>query len=424
MEKHLQSHRWAVFGVFAAIYFLVYFHRVSTSVIVSDLISSFQASAAALGFMSSMYFYCYALEQPLVGRLSDRLGPRRVVGIWTLVAALGCLLFGLAPSIAWASAGRALIGLGVGGVYVPAMKAFSQWFHRREFSTMTGLLLACGNLGAIFATTPLAWLSANWGWRAAFFTIGALTLLFGLLCLIALQDYREKGDTENIQAQTSNSGTYRVVASWRFWILGALFFGVFGGAITFQGLWATPFLMAVLKVERLEASGLNMLIPTGFMLGAPVSGWLADRLFGNKANLLVVHASILVALWTSLALFPERLGYTGMVAILPILGATVGGMGTTLWGTVQESTPSRSLGTTTGLLNIFPLLGMAVMQGVTGAVVDRAGRIHGLGSSATFRGAFLICLAATAACLVLCLWIRRNTAIRPGIHAKVSRDED
>ncbi|MBW2556430.1 MAG: MFS transporter [Deltaproteobacteria bacterium] len=73
-------HRWMVFSVICVVYFFVYFHRVSTSVIVTDLLDAFHTHATALGLMSSMYFYLYAFEQPLVGYLSDRLGPRR--GYW------------------------------------------------------------------------------------------------------------------------------------------------------------------------------------------------------------------------------------------------------------------------------------------------------------------------------------------------------
>jgi len=108
-------HRWVVFGVIFSVYFLVFFHRVSTSVIEPDLLATFNTNATALGFMSSMYFYLYALEQPLVGHLSGVLGPRKVVGFWSLVATLGCVLFGLAPTIGWATIGRGLIGFGVGG---------------------------------------------------------------------------------------------------------------------------------------------------------------------------------------------------------------------------------------------------------------------------------------------------------------------
>jgi sugar phosphate permease len=84
------------FSVICWVYFFVYFHRVSTSVIVTDLLEAFHTHATALGLMSSMYFYLYAFEQPLVGYLSDRLGPRRVIGYWTLAAAAG---FGLKAAL-------------------------------------------------------------------------------------------------------------------------------------------------------------------------------------------------------------------------------------------------------------------------------------------------------------------------------------
>ena len=52
--------RWIVFLMICIVYFFVYFHRVSTSVIAADLLSAFQTNATALGIMSSMYFYLYA----------------------------------------------------------------------------------------------------------------------------------------------------------------------------------------------------------------------------------------------------------------------------------------------------------------------------------------------------------------------------
>lgn len=242
-------HRWVVFGVISSVYFLVFFHRVSTSVIAPDLLATFNTNATALGFMSSMYFYLYALEQPLVGHLSDVLGPRKVVGFWSLVATLGCVLFGLAPTIGWATIGRGLIGFGVGGVYVPAMKSFAQWFREKEFATMTGLFLASGNLGAIVATTPLAWVSNVWGWRSSFLIIGGITLMLALATFVFVRDHdtvieplSKEAPIPNSQSVTSWGSVLRVLSSLRFWVLAALFFGFFGTYFTFQGLWATPFI--------------------------------------------------------------------------------------------------------------------------------------------------------------------------------------
>jgi sugar phosphate permease len=408
-ERTLDRHRWTVFSVFSAIYFFVYFHRVSTSVIAPDLLAAFQTNATALGFMSSMYFYLYAFEQPLVGHLSDVFGARRVIGFWSLVAALGCLIFGLAPTIAWAAAGRALIGFGVGGVFVPAMKGLSQWFPKKDLGAMTGCLIAVGNVGAMVATTPLAWTASAWGWRPTFFIIGALTLGLSLVDLFFVRDPSKSLDQALAgQEPGFRSSPIHVLSSPRFWIFAFIFFGVFGGVISLQGLWATPFLISVLGLDRYPASLMNMAIPLGYALGAPFFGLLGDRVFRNRIDLILTLLVVLTGAWLALAFAGGALGAGGMIIVLAVLGAVAGGLGTSLWATVLQITPQPMLGMVTGLLNPFPLLGMAVMQGLTGAVLDRTGKINGIYPPEAYRDAFTLCLIAAALCLVLCLATRKH----------------
>ena len=223
-----------IFFTICMVYFFVYFHRVSTSVIVSDLLKAFHTSASALGFMSSMYFYLYAFEQPLVGYLADRIGPRRVIAYWSVVAAAGCFMFAMAPGIGWASVGRALIGIGVGGVYVPAIKAFSLWFRKKEFATMIGFLMSVGNLGAMIATTPLAWASETWGWRLTFFLIGGITFLFAFVVLMFTRDHeslnqpiKENLDSVHLDRSGTMSQIFQVLSSGQFWIIAIIFFGIY-----------------------------------------------------------------------------------------------------------------------------------------------------------------------------------------------------
>ena len=408
--------RWAVFGAIAAVYFFAYFHRVSTSVIAPDLLAAFNVNATVLGFMSSMYFYLYALEQPVVGYLADRWGPRWVVTVWTLVSALGCFLFGLAPSIEWASAGRALIGFGVGGVFVPGMKAFSQWFREKEFATLTGFLLALGNLGAIVATTPLAWAARMWGWRGTFMVIGAITLVLALGAFILIKNPQKK-DTQIHPRDTSSEGdsagnplksTLQVLGSLRFWILGAIFFGAFGSYLTFQGLWATTFLMSLLGLDLFHASLFNMLIPIGLILGAPFTGWLSGRFNLNKGRVLIGLLALETSLWAWMIFSGKSLGIIGILSIMLILGGASGGLGAILWGLVREATPAPILGLTTGLLNPFPFVGVAIFQVWTGAILDRAGSVDGVYSASSYQDAFLLCFLAVAICLGLALFLQKR----------------
>ena len=336
--------RWAVLGIIAAIYFFVYFHRVSTSVIAPDLLTTFNVNATVLGFMSSMYFYLYALEQPVVGYLSDRWGPRWVVAAWTFVAALGCFLFGLAPGITWAAIGRALIGFGVGGVFVPGMKAFSQWFREEEFATLTGTFLAVGNLGAMVATTPLAWAAQLWGWRGSFMVIGVITLALALAAFLIIENPQPDARSLSENRSSAHEETtgpmesiLQIFGSLRFWILGALFFGVFGTYLTFQGLWASTFLMSLLGLDLFHASLCNMLIPIGLILGAPFTGWISNRLHLDKGWVLIGLLTVETGLWACLVFEGgNNPGIISTLFILLLLGAASGGLGTMLWALVRD----------------------------------------------------------------------------------------
>ena len=411
-------HRWFVFGALAAVYFFVLFHRVSTSVVAPDLIASFQTNATALGLMSSMYFYAYALEQPLVGHLSDRLGPRRVVGCWSLVAALGCVIFGLAPSITWAAIGRGLIGFGVGGVYVPALKAFSQWFRLKEFSTMVGLLMAIGNMGAIVATTPLALSSRAFGWRMSFFLIAAITLSLALVVLLFTRDYhsadgsdKNHADTPMEKAVTSRRQIRFILTSIKFWVLFLIFFGIYGIFVTLQGLWATPYLMSVLHADRLQASQLNMALPIGFTLGAPLFGWIADRFHTRKRQLFIGLLTAIVIFWLVLSLRAQTLDIKEGVVLFFLMGAITGGWLAVLWALIREITPAEGMGFIAGVMNPAPFFGIAVFQVLTGAVLDHVGRIDGVYPPEAFQAAFWVCTLAAVVCLLLSFMIMKTRRV-------------
>jgi len=416
-NSYRDPHRWMVFSVICLVYFFVYFHRVSTSVIVSDLLEAFHTNATALGFMSSLYFYLYAFEQPLVGFLSDRIGPRRVIGYWSLAAAAGCFLFGMAPNIGWASVGRALIGLGVGGVYVPAVKAFSLWFRKNEFATMIGLLMSMGNLGAVIATTPLAWATDSWGWRPTFFMIGGITLGLAFVTLLLTRDYVSPSEPSQVNPAASSGGNpspktkaVHVLASGQFWIIAIIFFGIYGTLVTLQGLWATPFLMTVLGIERIFASKLNMLIPVGVIIGAPFFGWLTDRFSFDKRNTLISILIVYTITWVGIVFFFSQLGTSGLSLMLLVMGIATGGFISTLWGIVQEITPLEILGLTSGMLNPAPFFGVAVYQVLTGAILDRAGRVGDLYPLSGFKSAFLACLFGIVICLMLSFFLRKSNA--------------
>ncbi len=99
--KKVLSYRWAVFGILAIAYFFVYFHRMSTAVVSADLQITFGVGTAAIALLGSAYFYAYAIMQLPSGLLTDSLGPRKTVSIFTIIAASGAILTGVPPLSRW-----------------------------------------------------------------------------------------------------------------------------------------------------------------------------------------------------------------------------------------------------------------------------------------------------------------------------------
>ncbi|MFW6081832.1 MAG: MFS transporter [Desulfosalsimonas sp.] len=384
-----RGYRWAIFGVLSIIYFLACLHRISPTVIAGDLVEEFGADATALGVMASAYFYLYAAVQPPVGMLSDTLGPRAVTTIFAFIACTGVLVFGFAPSMGVATAGRALVGIGVGGVFIPGLKIFSRWFKKTEFAAITGVFLAFGNAGNLSASLPLTYLVVMLGWRMSFYAIGGITLVMAACAWMVLRDKPEdKGwqpvepelslapeDSFEIPADTSASGRLSMVlGNPGFWMVTMSYFFFGGPALTFQGLWAVPYLIDVHGYSRMAAGGMLMLMPTGFVIGAPVIGLFADRLKFSRKQVIVSSVGLALACW-SVFLFTS--GKPPSIIIGPlflIIGICGGGTLSLYFAITKELFPAWLTGTAIGLMNPAAFLGTALFQPFTGRLMDIVGR--------------------------------------------------
>jgi len=383
------GYRWLIFCVLAIIYFLACLHRISPTVIARDLVLEFSADATALGLMSSAYFYLYAAVQPPVGVLSDTLGPRRVTTVFTLIACIGALIFGSAPNMTMATVGRAFIGIGVGGVFVPGLKVFSKWYGKREFAGVTGIFLATGNAGNLAASLPLTCLVLLLGWRMSFFAIGAVTFLMAVICWGILRDKPEdKGwppievaanpsslDTENAPEDITTPKRLRIVFHKPgFWMVtvSTFFFG--GPALTFQGLWAVPYLMDVHEYSRLQAGGLLMMLPLGFIIGAPTFGFLADKAPLGRKGVLLVSLGLGLACWSFFLLSGGKPNSVFLGPLFLIMGSCGGGSLSLYMTITKELFPPWLTGTAVGLMNPAAFLSTALFQPFTGFLMDAVGR--------------------------------------------------
>jgi sugar phosphate permease len=376
--------RWLVFSILALAYLLVYFHRLSLSVVADHLANDFNTSAGTLGLLGSIYFYCYAAMQLPAGLLSDSVGPRRTVTGFLVAASAGSILFGLAPNIESAFVGRILVGFGVSMVFIPTMKILSQWYYPREFASMAGILNAVGGAGVMAATWLLAMMTVAFGWRLSFQLIGGVTLVIAALVWLIIRDRpQDKGwpaigdlavapgsPPAPVQTIPLLAGVRQVVASPHFWPLALWFFfncGIFFG---FGGLWGGPFLMHVYGLSREAAGAVLSMIAWGMIVGSPLLGFLSDRVFKSRKKPFFYCSLILTIELAILYLFPTGLSVPmlyGAFFLFSVCSSAIVVIGFTA---TKELFPVQIAGTSVGTVNLFPFLGGAVFMPFLGRVLD------------------------------------------------------
>jgi sugar phosphate permease len=413
--------RWMIFSILALQYLLVYFHRVSPALMSRDLVMAFSISGTSLGVLSSGYFYPYALMQLPVGVLADRWGARKTITLFSAIGAVGAILFGLAPNFQMATLSRVLVGFGLSAVFVPAMRVCAAWFHAREYAGVSGILLAMGGVGWFVASTPLAWMTAAFGWRGTFVGIGSLTLLLALITWLWVKD-RPPGTAPAARGadKTAHDGIWsglgRVMASPRFWPLAAWFF-FFGGILFgFFGLWAGPYLMDVYGLSKPEVGNILAMVALGTMAGGPALGVVSDRRADRKGVILAA-SFVSVGLWVLLSVSPGHLPRAAFFPIFFLFGVFANGIAVVGFAAAKELFPPEMAGTAVGAANFFAFLSAAVFQPLTGFLMDRTGAVGGRYPAAAYTDVLLMYLA-TSIFMLSCIGLFREKASIPAVSGR------
>jgi MFS family permease len=412
---------WTIWGLGAALYIIGFFQRVAPGVMTAELMGEFTLTAAALGNLSAFYFYSYVAMQIPTGLLADSWGPRRLLTAGAIVAGVGSLGFALAGGLAWACAGRLLIGGSVAVAFVAMMKLSSQWMAPRQFALASGMALFLGILGAVFAGTPLRLLVVAFGWRPVMLAASVIPFVVAaLIWLIVRDDPREKGYASYAPAVVAGTARIGIIAGLRqvfgyrnTWLLFLAPGAVCGSVLAFAGLWGVPFLTTHYGLTAPQAAAIGSAQLLAWAVGGPIFGGLSDRV-GRRKPLYLAGCVVSAVAWAAIVLVPG-LPLPLLVALLVSAGFAAGSM-IIGFAYAKESVPLSLAGTAAGVCNMGSMMGPMLLQPAVGWMLDR--QWHGtLAAGArvyqleAYRAGFSLMLAWTVLSVV-CLLLTRETNCR------------
>ncbi len=109
----------------------------------------------------------YTILTPVYGRLSDGLGKRRLILIGSLLFVMGTTISVFSTNLTWLMAGRALQGVGTGGMMPMAMALISEIVNPARRGKVLGTWAITGPASASISVLVSGFIVENWGWRGA-----------------------------------------------------------------------------------------------------------------------------------------------------------------------------------------------------------------------------------------------------------------
>ncbi|RLB20423.1 MAG: hypothetical protein DRG73_10220 [Deltaproteobacteria bacterium] len=394
------------------LFFLSQFYRATSAVIASELMRDLSLTAENLGFLSSVFFYAFALIQIPMGASMDIFGAKRLILFLSSVGIVGAIIFALAHSFPVALIGRGLIGVGMACALMGPYKLISVWFPARAFATISGLILSIGTLGSIVATAPLAF-AVNWiGWRKAFLFIAFIHLVITIWIYIAVKDSPDEyqaGDISDLQNKNwvkgSMDGVLSVLRLPSFWLIALAAFVRYGTYISIAGLWAGPYLEHVYNIPLIDRGKILMLFPVGFLLGGPILGFLSDRVFRNRKSVALLAMFFYTIFFFPLTGFfptPSLIMIGGIFFFIGFLTSC----GNIMYANIKELLPRSISGTAMTAVNFFTMGGAGIFQYVMGISIDKFSLPQAQLPPEAFSFAFGLCFVAAALGTVAYIFVK------------------
>ena len=402
-----------VFLPFALGHYLSSLLRNVNAVLASNLVGSLALTPGQLGLLTSAFFFAFALVQLPVGIALDRYGPRKVQLALMLVAAVGALLFARGQSFGQLVLARAVMGLGLGGCFMSAVKAISTWIAPGKLPSVHGYLIAVGGLGAASATMPVRMALQHTDWRGLFLLLAAgiaasaaLIWLFAPRCAAPATGARPP-------MLSSLASVYRTPAfrSTISLILlpHAVFFGI-------QGLWIGRWLSDVARFPDDAVAYLLYLGMAAVIFGAIAVGMLTEWAGRRGVTPLdVAGAGIALFVLVQVAFV---FGYKPSFQLLSVMFTLVGTITGIEYAIVAQSMPRELTGRAATCLNLLIFVGAFLVQAGFGLVVglwqpDGGGRYPAPAYQVAFGVLVLLQLPG------LIGYLRRRFKTRPAAQAGI-----
>lgn len=384
-----------------------YVLRVMPSLMSVQLLQLYHFSAERFASVSAGFYMGYIPMQVIAGVLIDRYGPRLMLSLACVLCVAASLLFTTATCIHVVILARILLGVGGAFSFIGLLKLSLIWLPRRFFGLFTGAATALGMLGGVFGDAALITNMQESTWRFTSFWIGIAGLVLALMLLLCLHDVR------NRHKRSSIGHFYSVIkvllSKGQIWLCGVVAMLLFLPVSVLAETWGILYLQQNYDYSRVHAADLTAMLFLGWVVGAPLVGYLSDR-FGHHCSLIAL-GSTLATLISAAILYLPTTPYVVSYGLFFMFGF-FSSVQVLLFVVARWHTPRGHSATAFGVVNLMVTMGGLVSL-FSGAILHTAvHRSHdklltmSVFTHAGYQLAFLIIPVALLLAVFLSMYLR------------------
>ena len=414
-------------------YSLYYVCRTSLNVVKKPILESGALDASQLGLIGSALLFAYAIGKFVNGFLADHSNIKRFMAAGLCVSTVANLLVGV---LGFANGGGFVGNMTLFAAFAvmwglngwaqsmgapPAIIALSRWFPLSIRGTYYGFFSASHNLGEFLSFLFVGAVVGIFGWQWGFVGSSVAGAVGVVIILFLLHDTPEsKGlppigvlTGEESEEQSRKHGTTSelqrsVIRNPFVWILALSSAFMYVSRYAING-WGVLFLQEVKGYSLATATQVISVNALLGIIGTVFSGWLSDRLFHGRRNVLAFGFGVLNTLALTLFLYSGNGMFVNLLAMV-LFGMAIGVLICFLGGLMAiDIVPREATGAALGIVGMASYVGAGLQDIVSGWLIDSGKTLVDGVVRYDFGTAALFWIAASALSFILALFVARGS---------------
>ncbi|HHG8917972.1 TPA: MFS transporter [Klebsiella oxytoca] len=362
--------------------------RTSLSIANTTIREEMGLTATEMGLLLSVFSFGYALCQLPIGMVMERFGVKKVYGFGIFLWSAAQTALGFVGSFSQMIVARIVLGIGESPHLPTGVKVVNDWYNIRQRGVPMGIVNMSSTLAQALAPPLLIAMMLAFGWRMMFIIIGVSGIILSILWFMFYRNREDAGlsaeDIAHLEEETPPSSKEKVtLKDWAglfkqksMWGMTIGFNGV--GYMVWLFLTWLPSYLEMSRGLSLEKTGWVAAIP--FLFGAAgmlVNGAVADWVMKRGADKMKSRKWMICLGLLCAAGFTLPAAYTDStftaVACISMALFSIHFAGTSAWGLILVSVPSRLITSVSGIQNFGGFIGGSFAPIITGMILDNTG---------------------------------------------------